>query len=61
MFQHDLRGGVVFQHRNFAKWSLTGENQSVPMFRFEAECARFLDEDGNPVKGITTTLETSAK
>src|SRR5207247_4489376 len=24
-------------------------------------CARFLDEDGNPVKGITTTLETSAK
>lgn len=24
-------------------------------------CARFLDEDGNPVKGITITLDTSAK
>jgi hypothetical protein len=44
MFQHDFRGQLVFQHRNYAKWSLVGDNPSVPTFRFEAECARFLEE-----------------
>jgi hypothetical protein len=42
-FQHDFEGDVVFQHRNHAKWSLTGENAPEPGFRFEVECKQFLE------------------
>lgn len=43
-FQHDFAGDIVFQHRNHAKWNLAGENPVLPGFRFEAECALFLEE-----------------
>lgn len=43
-FQHDFDGNLLFQHRNRAKWSFSGDNPLNPAFRHEAECRRFLDD-----------------
>ena len=43
MLQHDFAGKVLFQHRNFAKWSLDG-NRRIVGFRLEEECLGFLAE-----------------
>ncbi len=42
MCQHDFQGRRLFQHRNFAKWQLHGENPRIPGFWHEAECLTFL-------------------
>lgn len=44
MCQRDPRGGVVFQHRNGAKWILAGSNPAIEGFRFEAECLALLED-----------------
>lgn len=44
MCQHDFDGNRVFQHRNFAKWSLFGANRRVGGFLYEDECLAFLNE-----------------
>lgn len=43
MLQHDFAGALLFQHRNFAKWTLVG-NRRIPGFRHERECLGFIDE-----------------
>ena len=40
MLQHDFAGRRLFQHRNFAKWQLSG-NRRIPGFRLEEECLTF--------------------
>jgi hypothetical protein len=42
MCQHDFEGRRIFQHRNRAKWSVTGNNQRVRGFRHEAACLVYL-------------------
>jgi len=42
--QHDFEGRVVFQHRNFPKWVLLGENPRYPGFLQEQGCLAFLRE-----------------
>lgn len=44
MCQHDFDGRRLFQHRNTAKWNLSGRNRRVPDFRFEEECRQFLGQ-----------------
>ena len=43
MLQYDFAGRLLFQHRNFAKWTLH-ENRRIPGFRLEEECLGFLAE-----------------
>jgi hypothetical protein len=43
MLQHDFSGKLLFQHRNFAKWTLE-ENRRIPGFRLEEKCLRFVAE-----------------
>lgn len=43
MCQHDLQGRRVFQHRNFAKWTLDG-NRRIGGFLLEEECLGFIAE-----------------
>ena len=43
MLQHDFAGRLLFQHRNFAKWTLDG-NRRIPGFRLERECLGFVGE-----------------
>ena len=43
MLQHDFAGRLLFQHRNFAKWTLH-DNRRIPGFRLERECLIFLAE-----------------
>ena len=43
MLQHDFAGRLLFQHRNFAKWTLHG-NRRITGFRHERECLGFVDE-----------------
>lgn len=43
MLQYDFEGGLLFQHRNFAKWALH-DNRHIPGFRFERECLSFVAE-----------------
>ena len=43
MLQYDFAGKLLFQHRNFAKWTLEN-NRRVPGFRLEKECLGFIDE-----------------
>lgn len=43
MCQHDFGGRRIFQHRNMAKWSLTG-NRRIKEFMHEEQCLRFLAE-----------------
>ncbi len=44
MCQRDPDGGVLFQHRNGAKWILDGTNPRIGGFRLEGECRALLDE-----------------
>ena len=46
MCQRDPTGGVLFQHRNEAKWILRGHNPRVDGFRLEQECFDILHELG---------------
>jgi hypothetical protein len=41
ILQHDFAGERLFQHRNFAKWTLEG-NPRIVGFQFEKECLRFI-------------------
>ncbi|HEX5454568.1 MAG TPA: hypothetical protein VFX06_12310 [Stellaceae bacterium] len=42
--QRDPDGGLLFQHRNGAKWILDGTNPRIAGFRLEDECRALLDE-----------------
>ena len=42
MRQHDFEGRLLFLHRNTDKWSPHLDNRSIPGFRFEKECRKFL-------------------
>ena len=44
MCQHDLQGRRLFQHRNADKWRIDGRNRTVPGFKHEPLCRRFLEE-----------------
>jgi ADP-heptose:LPS heptosyltransferase len=44
MCQHDFEGNRIFQHRFRDKWSLTHTNRSIPGFRHETTCRRYLRE-----------------
>jgi hypothetical protein len=44
MCQHDFQGRRLFQHRNFAKWTLTGENPRINDFWLEDCCLSFLTD-----------------
>jgi hypothetical protein len=44
MCQRDPQGGVMFQHRNGAKWILDGSNPAIEGFKLEAECLALLGE-----------------
>lgn len=42
--QRDTDGAVLFQHRNWAKWILHGDNPRIAGFRLEDECRALLEE-----------------
>ena len=44
MCQHDFRGRRIFQHRNFDKWRVLGDNRRIHGFQHEAQCLAFLDD-----------------
>jgi len=44
MCQHDFEGCRVFQHRNFAKWTLDGPNPHIEGFLHEEQCRQYLQE-----------------
>jgi ADP-heptose:LPS heptosyltransferase len=44
MCQHDFNGNRIFQHRNFNKWSMFGENRCIDGFMYENECLQHLNE-----------------
>lgn len=44
MRQHDFNGNILFQHRNFDKWSIFRDNKQISGFQYEKECFQFLDE-----------------
>jgi len=43
LYQYDLEGELLFQHRNGDKWRLSPRNQPIPGFLLEDECFRSLD------------------
>jgi hypothetical protein len=43
-YQKDFQGRTVFQHRNNAKWSYSGQNPRVPRFQHEDICLELLVE-----------------
>jgi hypothetical protein len=43
MLQFDFAGRLLFQHRNFGKWTLYG-NRRIAGFRLERECLGFVAE-----------------
>jgi ADP-heptose:LPS heptosyltransferase len=43
MYQHDFEGRRLFQHRNFAKWTLMRHNSLIPGFQDEAICLADLE------------------
>jgi len=43
-YQKDFQGRTVFQHRNNAKWSYSGQNPRVPGFQYEEICLALLEE-----------------
>ena len=43
-YQKDFQGRTVFQHRNNAKWSYSGQNPPVPGFLHEGICLELLEE-----------------
>jgi hypothetical protein len=56
MCQHDFEGNRIFQHRFRDKWSLTHTNRSIPGFRHETTCRRYLRE----LKRLGTCLQPPA-
>jgi len=42
--QRDPEGAVLFQHRNWTKWILHGDNPRIEGFRLEDECFALLEE-----------------
>lgn len=44
MCQHDFQGRRIFQHRNMAKWKLSGGGARIEGFLREDECREFLRE-----------------
>jgi glycosyltransferase involved in cell wall biosynthesis len=56
LLQHDFEGNVVFQHRNFPKWILLGENPHYPGFQYEREILGFLRELNGRWDGRVATL-----
>lgn len=44
IFQCDLDGAPLFQHRTNAKWTLGEKQVEVPNFRHEADCLTYLSE-----------------
>ncbi len=42
LYQRDFQGGIIFQHRNGAKWSYGGANPPIPDFALETECFALL-------------------
>lgn len=44
LFQRDLDGEPLFQHRTNAKWTLGEQQVEVPNFRYEADCLTYLAE-----------------
>jgi hypothetical protein len=42
--QTDFQGRRFFQHKNFPKWILFGYNPHYPLFQYENECLKFLDD-----------------
>ena len=44
MCQHDFIGQRLFQHRNLKKFRFFGANESIPDFRYEADCFAYLDQ-----------------
>jgi hypothetical protein len=44
MYQRGFDGKLLFQHRNSAKWRLSGGNQRAEEFRHELECLGFIAE-----------------
>lgn len=43
MCQHDFEGNRLFQHRNMAKWTLSGDNPNIRDFWLEEECLAHLE------------------
>jgi hypothetical protein len=43
IMQRGFDGRLLFQHRNSAKWRLSGGNRHADEFRYEAECLGFID------------------
>jgi hypothetical protein len=41
---HDFNGLRIFQHRNYRKWQLEGDNEPIPDFWLEDTCLQFVDE-----------------
>ena len=44
LYQHDLSGHVLFQHRNGDRWTYSGTAIKLPDFQFEDECNGFIME-----------------
>ena len=44
MYQHDLKGDVIFQHRNELKWRYYEDNPEAPGFMFHAECIEYVEQ-----------------
>jgi len=44
MYQHDLEGNTIFQHRNKLKWRYYEENPEAPGFKYHAECVAYIEQ-----------------
>jgi len=66
LLQSDFGGRVIFQHRNWPKWTAYGKNPSFPGALYEPECNRFLSRlealwDGKMTKPALPPRETYAQ
>lgn len=72
MCQHDFEKKRVFQHRNFRKWRIDGDNPRTEGFVHEDKCLEFLEDlrqvwDGspqlrfNPDRASSTELEIASE
>jgi ADP-heptose:LPS heptosyltransferase len=57
MYQHDLNGNIIFQHRNSYKWEFYGNNPKLPGFQYEDKCLAYLDILRNLWDGIIGNKE----
>lgn len=60
MYQHDLKGNVIFQHRNGPKWNYYGDNPRIPEFLFEKECLKYIDQLKTVWPGVVKTNTANA-